>query len=75
MNDNQNARPPQQPAQDGPQRHPEQQHQQKHHDPRGHDGGNLATQTPKGGVSQDGFGQSGDQGTPDQTDHNLHTGG
>jgi|GEM_PF-5650750 len=57
----------------GQQQHQQQQHQ-KHHDPRGEGAGNLASQTPTGGTAQDGFGQSGTQGIPDQTKHNARPG-
>jgi hypothetical protein len=64
MADQEPGRRPEQQSNDATQRQPQQQHQQ-HHDPRGEGaGGGLASQTPKGGVSQDGFGQSGGQSTP-----------
>ena len=72
MNDDRTPRRPDQQAQPSQRRHPEQQHHKKHHDPRGHSPGNLAAQTPKGGASQDPFGQSGEQGAPDQTEHNIN---
>jgi hypothetical protein len=73
---NQTPRQPEQQQDAGHQRQPEQQ-QRQHHDPRGPAGAGagLAGQTPKGGVSQDGFGQSGDQGAPDQTERNARPGG
>jgi hypothetical protein len=60
----------------GAQGQPAQKNKQ-HHDPRGHggDGAGLAGQTPTGGASQDGFGQSGGHGTPDAIDHNARPGG
>lgn len=65
---------PEQQSNPASQQQPQQQQHQKHHDPRGEGGGNLASQTPKGGTAQDGFGQSGKQGTPDQTEHNARPG-
>lgn len=49
---------------------PQQQHQ-KRHEPSGEGAANLANKTPKGGTAQDGFAQSGTQGTPNQTEHNA----
>jgi hypothetical protein len=74
MNSQEPGRRPEQQSDGGPQQQPQQQNQQKHHDPRGEDAGNLARQTPTGGTAQDGFGQSGTQGTPDQTEHNARPG-
>jgi hypothetical protein len=69
------GRRPEQQADHGARRQAEHQHQQ-HHDPRGSGGkgSGLASQTPKGGTSQDGFGQSGGQGSPTQTEHNASPG-
>jgi hypothetical protein len=70
------GRRPEQQSGGATQRQPEQQNKQRHHDPRGHggEGGGLAGQSPKGGASQDGFGQSGVQGTPAQTERNARPG-
>ncbi|WP_296600029.1 hypothetical protein [Phenylobacterium sp.] len=75
MSDQNPERRPEQQAGDTQQRQPEQQSQQKHHDPQTSGGGNLASQTPTGGTSQDSFGQSGKQGSPDQAEHNARPGG
>ena len=76
MNSNETGRQPEQQGQDASQSQPEQQHQQRHHDPRGREGGGsgLASQSPKGGASQDGFGQGGGEGAPDQSEHNARPG-
>lgn len=75
MSEQNPERSPEQQGDSPQQRQPEQQSHQKHHDPRGTGGGNLASQTPTGGTSQDSFGQSGKQGTPDQAEHNARPGG
>lgn len=74
MADQDAGRQPQQQSDSTAQQQPQQQQHQKHHDSRGEGAGNLAGQTPKGGTAQDGFGQSGTQGTPDQTEHNARPG-
>lgn len=75
MTNNQTPRSPEQQQDPASQRQPEQQ-QRQHHDPRGSGGAGagLANQSPKGGVSQDGSGQTGDQGSPDQTERNAQPG-
>jgi hypothetical protein len=75
MSDQEPGRRPEQQPGESARRQPEQQNQQ-HHDPRGpgSQGAGVASQTPKGGTTQDGFGQSGGQGSPDQTEHNVRPG-
>lgn len=77
MNDKDTGRRPEQQGQDATQRQPQQQQHQRHHDPRGREGlgSGLASESPKGGVSQDSFGRGGDQVPSDQTDHNARPGG